>query len=68
MGFLPDRDRVVVRHILERQAVERPEKECAFFESGERWTFKEALEIPTGQPTNWPKSVLKREIMSAFFT
>ncbi len=44
MGFLPDRSEVVVRHILERQAVQFPEKQCMLFdESEETWTYKRAL-------------------------
>ncbi len=43
MGFLPDRSKVVLRHILERHAAERPDKECVLFEDGQRWTYKEGL-------------------------
>lgn len=43
-SFLPDRSRVVVRHMLERQASVRPHKEFALFEDGERWTYFETLE------------------------
>ncbi len=36
MGFLPDREEVVIRHILERHAEDQPLKGCAVFEDGER--------------------------------
>ncbi len=44
MGFLPDRSEVVMRYVLERHAAEQPNKECLFFEDGEGWTYREALE------------------------
>lgn len=43
MGFLPDRSKVVLRCIIERQASENPDKECIAFENDERWTYGEAL-------------------------
>jgi crotonobetaine/carnitine-CoA ligase len=43
MGFLPDRTKVVIRHILERKAAESPTKEYALFEDGETWTYSDAL-------------------------
>lgn len=45
MDFLPDRSDVVLRHILERQAANRPEKQCLIFdESDETWTYRKALD------------------------
>jgi carnitine-CoA ligase len=41
--FLPDRSNVVLRHILERQAREQPQKECIVFDDGERWTYERAV-------------------------
>ncbi len=42
-AFLPDRSDVVLRHILERNASEVPDKECILFEDGEKWTYSECL-------------------------
>jgi carnitine-CoA ligase len=43
MNCLPDRSFVVIRHILERQASERPDRECIVFDGGPSWTYAEAL-------------------------
>lgn len=43
MVFLLDRNQVVVRYVLERQAKELPGKECVLFEDGESWTYEQAL-------------------------
>lgn len=40
---LPGRDDCVVRELLIRRANEHPEREFLLFESGERWTFADAL-------------------------
>lgn len=48
MGFLPDRSKVVIRHILERHAENIPDKECVVFPDGERWTYSKALEEAYG--------------------
>jgi crotonobetaine/carnitine-CoA ligase len=39
-----DRNDIVIRHLLERHAAERGAKEFASFESGERWSYENALE------------------------
>jgi crotonobetaine/carnitine-CoA ligase len=39
---LPDRDRVVVRHILERHAAEQPDGVCAQFDDATIWTWRDA--------------------------
>ncbi len=44
MEFLPDRQRVVLRYLLEKNALEFPQRECMLFENGERWTYQEALQ------------------------
>ena len=44
MGFLPDRSKVVLRYILERQGEKRPNSVCVSFEDGERWTYGQAIE------------------------
>ncbi len=43
MNEFPDRARAVIRHILERQASERPDKECILYGDGPFWTYKDAL-------------------------
>ncbi len=40
---MPDRSKVVLRHILERHAWKQPNEECAVFEDGVRWTYSDAL-------------------------
>lgn len=41
---IPDRDDCVLRHRLEKCAVERPDKVFVRFDSGESWTYRETLE------------------------
>ena len=41
---IPDRDACVLRHRLEKCAVERPDKVFVRFDSGESWTYRETLE------------------------
>jgi crotonobetaine/carnitine-CoA ligase len=41
--MLPDRSRVVLRHLLEHRALETPDGEFLSFEDGERWTYGKAL-------------------------
>lgn len=38
---VPDRDHCVVRYLIDRWAVERPEKDYVIFEDGDRWTYAE---------------------------
>ncbi|MBP7338509.1 AMP-binding protein [Niveispirillum sp.] len=38
---VPDRDRIVLRYVLERWAAERPEQTYAVFPGGDRWSFRE---------------------------
>ncbi|MDB5999367.1 MAG: ATP-dependent acyl-CoA ligase, partial [Rhizobacter sp.] len=42
---MPPIDQVVQRHVLERQARERPDKVFAVFEDGTRWTYRETWQI-----------------------
>ncbi len=44
MGLLPDRSKVVMRHLLERNAEKLPNNECVVFEDGERWNYQRALD------------------------
>lgn len=43
MRPLPDRERVVLRHVLERQAVQRPDATCVVFDDETAWSFDEAV-------------------------
>ncbi len=60
MGFLPDRSIVVVTHILERQASEQPNKECVLFDSGENWTYAQALKESYRASNSFHKIGVKR--------
>jgi crotonobetaine/carnitine-CoA ligase len=41
---MPGREVVVLRHILERQAAERPQAPCVVFQDGSSWTFAHAVD------------------------
>lgn len=60
MSFLPDRSKVVLRHILERHAQEQPNRECAFFEDGVRWTYGDALPLAYRSANVLAESGIKR--------
>ncbi len=44
MAFLPDRSEVVMRHMLQRNAEQTPDKECVLFENGEKWSYAKAVQ------------------------
>jgi len=54
MNILKDRSKVVLRYILEKNAVEFPDKECILFEDGERWTNRSVWNKAIDQPTYFP--------------
>ncbi len=44
MNFLPERSKVVLRHLLERHASEHPNEDYVLFEDVKRWTYGESLQ------------------------
>jgi carnitine-CoA ligase len=45
MAFLLDRDKIVLRHIVERHARLQPDRECFVFDDGETWDYEEVRKI-----------------------